>query len=373
MSDLKGRLAGAVAAAFVAEGLDAAHARVSASDRPDLADFQSNGALAAAKAQRANPRELAGRIAARLEGDPALASVEVAGPGFINLRVSQAALTQRVRELAADLLAGAEPVREPRRVVIDYAGPNVAKPMHVGHLRASIIGESLKRLMRARGDTVWGDAHFGDWGFQMGLLIVAVGDEQPGSPFLEPGDGPFPAKSPVTLDDLERLYPLAAARAKAEREFRDRARRATAELQAGRPGHRALWRCFVEVSRTALERDFASLGVSFDLWNGESDADRYIPAMVADLESQGPAGARPGREDRAGRRAGRQARAAAAAGRLLRGLGHVRHDRPRHHRAATRGDRSAADPLLRRPAAGRPFRAGVPRRLPRGLRRGRRP
>ena len=287
MSDLKGRLAGAVAAAFVAEGLDAAHARVSASDRPDLADFQSNGALAAAKAQRANPRELAGRIAARLEGDPALASVEVAGPGFINLRVSQAALTQRVRELAADPLAGAEPVREPRRVVIDYAGPNVAKPMHVGHLRASIIGESLKRLMRARGDTVWGDAHFGDWGFQMGLLIVAVGDEQPGSPFLEPGDGPFPAKSSVTLDDLERLYPLAAARAKAEREFRDRARRATAELQAGRPGHRALWRCFVEVSRTALERDFASLGVSFDLWNGESDADRYIPAMVADLEAKG--------------------------------------------------------------------------------------
>ena len=287
MSDLKGRLAGAVAAAFVAEGLDAAHARVSASDRPDLADFQSNGALAAARAQRANPRELAGRIAARLEGDPALASVEVAGPGFINLRVSQAALTQRVRELAVDPLAGAEPVREPRRVVIDYAGPNVAKPMHVGHLRASIIGESLKRLMRARGDTVWGDAHFGDWGFQMGLLIVAVGDEQPGSPFLEPGDGPFPVKSPVTLDDLERLYPLAAARAKAEPEFRDRARRATAELQAGRPGHRALWRCFVEVSRTALERDFASLGVTFDLWNGESDADRYIPAMVADLETKG--------------------------------------------------------------------------------------
>lgn len=287
MGDLKGRLGEAVAAAFAAEGLDAAHARVAASDRPDLADFQSNGALAAAKAARANPRELAARVAARLEGDPALASVEVAGPGFINLRVSQAALTQRVRALADDPLAGAEPVRDPRRVVIDYAGPNVAKPMHVGHLRASIIGESLKRLFRARGDTVWGDAHFGDWGFQMGLLIVAVGEEHPDSPFLAPGDGPFPDAGPVTLDDLERLYPLAAARAKAEPEFRDRARRATAELQSGRPGHRAMWRGFVEVSRTALERDFAALGVTFDLWNGESDADRYIPAMVADLEDKG--------------------------------------------------------------------------------------
>ncbi|MBE7217217.1 MAG: arginine--tRNA ligase [Caulobacteraceae bacterium] len=287
MSDLKGRLAEAVAAAFLAEGLDCAHARVTPSDRPDLADFQSNGALAAAKAARANPRELAARVAARLEGDPQLASVEVAGPGFVNLRVSDAALTARVRELAADPLAGAAPVRDARRVVIDFAGPNVAKPMHVGHLRSSIIGESLKRLFRARGDEVWGDAHFGDWGFQMGLLITAVGDEQPGSPFLADSDGPFPDESPVSLEDLERLYPQAAARAKAEPEFRDRARRATAALQSGRPGYRALWRRFVEVSRTALERDFAALSVTFDLWNGESDADRYIPEMVGDLRDKG--------------------------------------------------------------------------------------
>ncbi len=287
MSDLKGRLGDAVARAFAAEGLDTAHARVTPSDRPDLADFQSNGALAAAKAERANPRELAGRVAARLEGEPMLAAVEVAGPGFINLRVSDAALTQRVRALADDPLAGAAPVRDPRRVVIDFAGPNVAKPMHVGHLRSSIIGESLKRLFRARGDQVWGDAHFGDWGFQMGLLITAVGDEQPGSPFLAVGDGPFPKSSPISLEDLERLYPLAAARAKAEPEFRDRARRATAELQAGRAGYRALWRHFVQVSRTALQRDFAALGVTFDLWNGESDADAYIPEMIGDLRDKG--------------------------------------------------------------------------------------
>ncbi len=288
MSDLKSALGEAAAAAFAAEGVDPALARVSASDRPDLADFQSNGALAAAKALKANPRELATRVAERLKADPRLAAVEVAGPGFINLKVADAALAARAAEVAADAaMAGAAPVTAPRRVVVDYAGPNVAKPMHVGHLRSSIIGESLKRLFRFRGDQVWGDAHFGDWGFQMGLLIVAVGDEQPESPFLAEGDGPFPDQSPVTLADLAGMHPAAAARAKAEPAFRDRARRATAELQAGRPGYRALWRHFVAVSRTALEREFAALGVTFDDWFGESDADPYIPAMVADLEAKG--------------------------------------------------------------------------------------
>ncbi len=170
--------------------------------------------------------------------------------------------------------------------MVDYGGPNVAKPMHVGHLRAAIIGESIKRIFRFRGDQVVGDAHFGDWGFQMGLLIVAVGEAQPGSPFLAAGEGPFPPDSPVSLADLERLYPLAAARAKTEPEFRDQARRATAELQAGRAGYRALWRHFVAVSRTALQREFHALGVDFDLWKGESDADPLVAAMIADLRAK---------------------------------------------------------------------------------------
>jgi arginyl-tRNA synthetase len=257
------------------------------SDRPDLADFQCNGALAAAKTARANPREIAGRVAARLQGDARLSGVEIAGPGFINLRVSDAALSARADAVAADLRAGAEPVEVPRRVVIDYGGPNVAKPMHVGHLRSSIIGEALKRLFRFRGDTVWGDAHFGDWGFQMGLLIVALSDERPDLPFFAEGEGPFPQASPVTLEDLERLYPQAAGRAKTDPEYRDRARRATAELQAGRAGYRALWRHFVEVSRSALQREFHALGVDFDLWNGESDADPLIPGMVEELTAKG--------------------------------------------------------------------------------------
>ena len=288
MTDLRTVLGEAVGSAFAAEGVDAALARVTTSDRPDLADFQSNGALAAAKALKANPRELAARVAERLKGDARLASVEVAGPGFINLKLADAALAARAAEVAGDgEHAGASMVEAPRKVVIDFAGPNVAKPMHVGHLRSSIIGESLKRIFRFRGDTVWGDAHFGDWGFQMGLLIVAVGDEGKAEAFLADRDGPFPADSPVTLEDLERLYPAAAAQAKEDPAFRDRARKATAELQGGRPGYRALWAHFVAVSRTALEREFGALGVTFDLWNGESDADPVMAEMIAHLEKTG--------------------------------------------------------------------------------------
>lgn len=288
MTDLRTVLGEAVGAAFAAEGVAPELARVTPSDRPDLADFQSNGALAAAKALKANPRELAARVAERLKGDGRLASVEIAGPGFINLKIADSTLAARAAEVAEDRAhAGASLVAAPRKVVIDYAGPNVAKPMHVGHLRSSIIGESLKRLFRFRGDTVWGDAHFGDWGFQMGLLIVAVADEGKADGFMAGGDSPFPAESPVTLEDLERLYPAAAARAKEDAEFRDRARKATAELQAGRPGYRALWRHMHDVSMGALQREFGALGVTFDLWNGESDADPLMPEMIAHLEKSG--------------------------------------------------------------------------------------
>ena len=274
MSDLKTRLGEAASAAFAAEGLPPELGRVGASDRPDLADFQSNGALAAAKAAKANPREIAERVRSRLSTDPRFSAVQVAGPGFINLTLTDAALAERANEIAADPRLGAETVQTPRRVLIDYGGPNVAKPMHVGHLRASIIGESVKRIYRWRGDEVLGDAHFGDWGFQMGLLIVAVGEE-----------GIDPAA--LTLDDLERIYPEASGRSKTDTDFRDQARRATAELQAGRADYRALWTRFVEVSRTALEREFHALGVDFDLWKGESDADPFMAGMIEDLDAKG--------------------------------------------------------------------------------------
>jgi arginyl-tRNA synthetase len=300
MSDLKRGLGQAVAAAFARAGLPAELGRVTPSDRPDLADFQSNGALPAAKAAGCNPRELASAVAEALKGDPALASVEVAGPGFINLRVSDQALSARANAIAGDDRAGAERVAEPRRVIIDYAGPNVAKPMHVGHLRSSIIGESLKRLYRFRGDEVVGDAHFGDWGFQMGLLIGAVCDEHPEIEMLveqlNARKAPLSAKEEalavsvferIRLEDLDRLYPPAAARAKTDEAYRNRARRLTAELQAREVGDYLLWRHFARVTRVALERDFHALGVDFDLWKGESDVDDLIEPMVAELDAKG--------------------------------------------------------------------------------------
>ena len=287
-ADLKSFLSELAEKAFEAEGVEARFGRVTASDRPDLADFQCNGALAAAKAVKANPRDLATRVLSHLEGDARFSKLEIAGPGFLNFTLSDAFLAERAEVIAADPRLGVSVVETPRKVVVDYAGPNVAKPMHVGHLRSSIIGESLKRLFRYRGDTVWGDAHFGDWGFQMGLLIIAVGDEQPGLPYHDPAfDGVYPTQSPVSLEDLERLYPMAATKAKEDPEYRDRARKATAELQGGRVGYRALWQHFARVSRVALERDFGALGVTFDLWNGESDADPLIPEMVEDLKAKG--------------------------------------------------------------------------------------
>jgi arginyl-tRNA synthetase len=296
MSDLRRGLGEAVEAAFAAAGLPPELGRVTPSDRPDLADFQCNGALPAAKRAGKNPRELAAAIAEALKADPRLASVEIAGPGFINLRVTDGALAERADRIAADPRAGAEKLAQPRRVLVDYGGPNVAKPMHVGHLRASIIGEAVKRLYRFRGDQVWGDAHFGDWGYQMGLLIGAVMDEDAEIADLvghlnredAPLDGPIPEPfRRVTLDDLDRLYPLAAAKGKEDTHYRDRARKLTAELQAKFAGAYLLWRRFREVTQVALERDFHALGVDFDLWKGESDVDELIEPMVAELDLKG--------------------------------------------------------------------------------------
>lgn len=300
MSELKRGLGEAVSAAFAAAGLPAELGRVTPSDRPDLADFQCNGALAAAKQAKRDPREIAAGVVAALASDPRLASVEIAGLGFINMRVSAGALSARANEIAGDPRVGAARVDTPRRVLVDYGGPNVAKPMHVGHLRSSIIGEAIKRLYRFRGDEVVGDAHFGDWGYQMGLLIGAVCDEDPfiaklveqvngrTSPLTEDEEAKaFEALDErISLADLDRLYPAAAAKGKEDPDYRDRARRLTADLQARRPGYFLLWRHFARVTQVALARDFHAIGVDFDLWKGESDADPLIPEMVADLEAK---------------------------------------------------------------------------------------
>ena len=262
------------------------------SDRPDLAPFQCNGAMAAAgilkkQGEKSNPREIAQKIVEKLQGHPAITEMEIAGPGFINIRPATTALTARAIELSEDEKVGAVAV-SPQTIVIDYGGANVAKPMHVGHLRSAVIGECLKRLLRFQGHNVIGDVHLGDWGLQMGHLITELQDEQPDLPYFDAtkNDG-YPAQSPVNMDDLARLYPAASNKAKADTDRMERSRIATAELQTGRAGYRALLDHFITVSIGALKEGYGALGVEFDLWKGEAAVDPLIPDMIEELKAQG--------------------------------------------------------------------------------------
>ena len=284
MNDFANSLTRATSHTFSALGLDPAYATVRLADRRDLADFQCSGALALAKNIGRKPQEIAAAVAQAWTATDIADRPTVAGPGFLNFRLTADAMSARAQQIADDPRAGATAVSEKRRVVVDYGGPNVAKPMHVGHLRAAIIGESLKRIFRFRGDQVWGDAHFGDWGFQMGLLITSFEDELGGFGDSAALDARLAG---LTLEDLERVYPAAAARAKAEETFRDRARKATALLQEGETTHRKIWHAMRDISMVALKREFTALGVDFDLWNGESDADPLIPAMIDELRAKG--------------------------------------------------------------------------------------
>lgn len=288
MTDLATQLAGACSAAFEAEGLEARWGAVKQSDRPELADFQCNGCMGAAKQAGMNPRELAAKIAPRLSEHEAIDRVDVAGPGFLNITISAAALAAQAAFIGRDEKAGGGHVASPEKVIFDFGGPNVAKPMHVGHIRSAVIGDTLVRLFRFLGDDVIGDVHLGDWGLQMGLLIIAVMDEQPDLPYFDAAQtGPFPEAPPVTMDDLSRLYPMASARSKEDEAFAKRAQEAVAEMQAGRAGYRALLKHFIDVSVAALKVDYSFLDVSFDLWKGESDVDPLIEPMIESLKSQG--------------------------------------------------------------------------------------
>lgn len=288
MASLAQELSAAAGAAFEAVGLEARFGEVRRSDKPELADFQCNGAMAAAKAAGRNPREIAGEIAAALKVHPLVLSAEVAGPGFINLRVSDGALSTRAEVVRGDAMAGAEKAADAQVTVIDFGGANVAKPMHVGHLRSAVIGDTLQRLLRFLGDTVISDVHLGDWGLQMGHLVTELEDEQPGLVYFDAGfTGPYPAQSPVTIEDLGRLYPQASNKAKADEARNERSQKAVAEMQAGRAGYRALLRHFIDVSVEALKVDYGFLNVSFDLWKGESDVDHLIPGLVERFKAAG--------------------------------------------------------------------------------------
>ena len=288
MASLTRDLTAAAGAAFSAMGLEERWGAVRRSDKPELADFQCNGAMGAAKAAGKNPREIAGAVAEALKAYPLVLSAEVAGPGFINIRVSDAALSGRAAEVLADELAGAEMAPDAQVTVIDFGGPNVAKPMHVGHLRSAVIGDTLQRLLRFLGDRVTSDTHLGDWGLQMGHLVTELHDEQPDLIYFDANySGPYPEEPPVTIEDLGRLYPAASNKAKEDPARNQRSQNAVAELQAGRPGYRALLKHFIDVSVAALKVDYAFLNVSFDLWKGESDVDHLIPGLIEQFRTAG--------------------------------------------------------------------------------------
>lgn len=272
--------------AFASLGLDRAHGEVVVSNRPDLAQFQCNGALPAAKAAGRNPRELAQQVLDALDGTDDLADASIAGPGFINLTLTDEALAGHLARIAADPRNDV-PALDGEDIVIDFGGYNVAKATHVGHMRPTIIGDSLQRIARFLGHRVTSDIHLGDWGLQMGMLIVGVRERHPDLPYFDAeATGQYPAEPPVTLGDLQVIYPDVSARSKDDPALAEAARLATLELQQGRPGYRALWQHFVDVTLDSQRRDVADLDVEFDLWYGESTvADRVDPLVASLLES----------------------------------------------------------------------------------------
>lgn len=291
MPSIADQLSDLLGDAFVSLELPRELGRVTPSKKnPELAPYQCNGAMPAAKQAGKPPRDIAQAVLEQIDGSDLLAKAEIAGPGFINLTPAAPAYDARAAEIAADERAGAPTVEAPKTVMIDFGGPNVAKPMHVGHLRSSVLGDSLQRIFRFRGDTVVSDIHLGDWGLQMGHLITELQDEQPDLVYYDADfDGDYPSEPPVDIEDLARLYPQASGKAKADPARLEVSRAATAELQAGRKGYRALLRHFINVSIAALKKDFGDLGVHFDLWKGESDVDPLIPGLVQDFKDRGVA------------------------------------------------------------------------------------
>ena len=278
-----------VSAAFAACGLDGTLGLVTVSDRPELCQFQCNGAFAAAKQAHKAPFMIAEDVAAVLRTDADFAKAEVAKPGFLNLTLSDDALLRLVRAIEADPHGGIPQAQTPETIVVDYGGPNVAKPLHIGHLRAAIIGEALKRLTRAMGNRVIGDVHLGDWGLQIGLVISELAERHPDwrcfAPDFDPEKDPVPT---LSAELLSEVYPFASQKSKTDEVFAEKAHAATVELQhRTNAGYMALWKEIMRVSVADLKANYRALNVDFDLWYGESDADKYIPKLMETLEAQG--------------------------------------------------------------------------------------
>ncbi|MGN0348145.1 MAG: arginine--tRNA ligase [Roseburia sp.] len=278
-----------VTKAFTECGYDAGYGKVTLSNRPDLCEYQCNGAMAAAKEYKKAPFVIADEVAEKLLGHGMFSMVESVKPGFLNLKIAEEYLAAYVAGMQEDgERFGCEKVQSQKTILIDYGGPNVAKPLHVGHLRSAIIGESIKRIARFIGHNVIGDVHLGDWGLQMGLIITELKERKPGlSYFDEHYEGEYEEEAPFTIGELEEIYPTASAKSKEDEAYKEAAMQATVELQNGRRGYRALLAHILNVSVTDLKANYEKLNVSFDLWKGESDAQPYIPGMVQKMKEDG--------------------------------------------------------------------------------------
>ncbi|MEY8522828.1 arginine--tRNA ligase [Lachnospiraceae bacterium 38-10] len=274
--------------AFAEAGYEEELGRVTVSNRPDLCEYQCNGAMAGAKKYHKAPIMIARDVAEKLQGSAVFSEAEAAAPGFLNLKVKEDFLVSYVEEMgAAEKFGAGEPGRG-RKIVVDYGGPNVAKPLHVGHLRSGIIGESVKRICRYAGAEVVGDIHLGDWGLQMGLIIYELSLRQPELPYFDENfSGEYPKEAPFTIAELEEIYPTASGKSKADEAYKEQAMEATFKLQNGERGYRALWNHIMQVSVADLKKNYDRLNVQFELWKGESDVQDRIPGMADYMKREG--------------------------------------------------------------------------------------
>ena len=277
-----------VSSAFEDCGYDKKYGKTGISNRPDLCQFQCNGAMAAAKEYHKAPFMIGDEIVAKLADNGAFKSIECVKPGFINIVMSDEFIGNYVRDMSTEDKFGCNCEEKEDVIFLDYGGANVAKPLHIGHLRSAVIGESLKRICKFAGYKTIGDVHLGDWGLQMGLIIMELKERKPELPYFDENyEGEYPTEAPFTISELEEIYPCASGKSKENEEFKKAAQQATFELQSGRRGYMALWKHIINVSVTDLKKNYGNLNVEFDLWKGESDAQPYINDMVQDMIDKG--------------------------------------------------------------------------------------
>ncbi|HIR98159.1 MAG TPA: arginine--tRNA ligase [Candidatus Merdisoma faecalis] len=288
MKKILDQITAAVSGAFEAAGYEAEYGKVTLSNRPDLCEYQCNGAMAAAKKYHCAPIQIASKVVEKLQAEEMFSEVNAVNPGFLNLKLSPEFVRDYLQSMQEDDRLGCEKTENPKTIIIDYGGPNVAKPLHVGHLRSAIIGESVKRLGRYAGHKVIGDIHLGDWGLQMGLIITELKRRKPELVYFDENyTGEYPKEAPFTISELEEIYPAASARSKEDEAYKEEAMHATYLVQHGHRGYQAILQHILNVSVTDLKRNYANLNVEFDLWKGESDAQPYIPEMVERLKKEG--------------------------------------------------------------------------------------